>query len=241
MRYPSRQPIRRQGYGAHFGRGEGSRARGRAAHRRRRRPRSQGEQWVRANIPDSNGFAISEPAQPYGPTSRSLHSTDLAHCLLILCQRAFLFGELVRSLPAQPERVRRLHQCTVSALGPCGDCIGRTPFNVATELSAGTLRSSWPRRTATRTWSSSSSPPAPDSMSKATKGRAVVPTASAARHSTRQLTSRQDLCAHLGRVEGPHACGRAAHRRRRRTRRPEQQRVRPLFRVNWLCAVRLDS
>ncbi len=56
-----------------------------------------------------------EPAQPYGPTSRSLHSTDLAHCLLILSQRACLLGELLRSLPAQPERVRRPHPCTSSA------------------------------------------------------------------------------------------------------------------------------
>jgi hypothetical protein len=29
--------------------------------------------------------------------------------------------------------------------GHCADCIGRTLFNVATELSAGTLRSSRPR------------------------------------------------------------------------------------------------
>ena len=29
--------------------------------------------------------------------------------------------------------------------GHCADCIGRTPFNVATDISAGTLRSSWPR------------------------------------------------------------------------------------------------
>jgi hypothetical protein len=69
-------------------------------------------------------------------------------------------------------------------------------------------------------------------MSKTTKGTAVVPTASAARHSTQQLTCRQAHCAHLGRVEGPHSCGRAAHRRRRRTRCPEQRRVRPLCRLH---------
>jgi hypothetical protein len=69
-------------------------------------------------------------------------------------------------------------------------------------------------------------------MSKTTKGTAVVQTASATRYSTRQLTSRQAHCAHLGRVERPHACGRAAHRRRRWTRCPEQQRVRPLCRLH---------
>jgi hypothetical protein len=34
--------------------------------------------------------------------------------------------------------------------GHCADCIGRTPFNPATDFSAGALRSSGPRRTATR-------------------------------------------------------------------------------------------
>ena len=33
-----------------------------------------------------------------------------------LCRRACLFGELLRSLPAQPERVRRPHPWTASAL-----------------------------------------------------------------------------------------------------------------------------
>jgi hypothetical protein len=68
-------------------------------------------------------------------------------------------------------------------------------------------------------------------MSKTTKGTAVVQTASATRHSTRQLTSRQAHCAHLGRVERPHACGGAAHRRRRRTQRQVQRRVRSLSRL----------
>jgi hypothetical protein len=68
-------------------------------------------------------------------------------------------------------------------------------------------------------------------MFKTTKGRAVVPTASAARYSTRQLTSRQGHCAHLGRVQRPHARGRAAHRRRRRTQRQVQRRVRSLSRL----------
>jgi hypothetical protein len=56
----------------------------------------------------------------------------------------------------------------------CGaDCIGRTLLNPATDFSAGALRSSGPRWRATRLWSSSSSPPAPPSMSKKTKGRAL--------------------------------------------------------------------
>jgi hypothetical protein len=45
--------------------------------------------------------------------------------------------------------------------GRCADCIGRTLFNAATDFSAGTLRSSGPRRRATRSWSSCSSTPAP--------------------------------------------------------------------------------
>jgi hypothetical protein len=68
-------------------------------------------------------------------------------------------------------------------------------------------------------------------MSRTTKGAApgptVAPTASAARYSTRQLTSRQAHCAHLGRDGGPHACGRAAHRRRRRPQCPRKRRVGP--------------
>jgi len=114
--------------------------------------------------------------------------------------------------------------------GHCADSIGRKPFIAATDFSAGTLRSSRPRVGATRSWSSSSSLPAPDSTSRTTKGRAVVPTASAARHSTQQLISRQGHCAHLGRDERPDARGRAAHRRRRYPRCPEQSRVRPLCR-----------
>ena len=93
-------------------------------------------------------------------------------------------------------------------------------------------------------WSSSSSPPARNSMSRTTKGRAlgpiVTPTASAARYSTRQLTSRQVHCAHLGRFNGPHARGRAAHRRRRRPRCPEQQWVGPLGRLHRLYACHLN-
>jgi hypothetical protein len=58
------------------------------------------------------------------------------------------------------------------------------------------------------------------------------------RYSTRQLTSRKGHCAHLGRVEGPHTLGRAAHRRRRETRCPEQLRVRPLCRLHRPHAVR---
>jgi hypothetical protein len=77
-------------------------------------------------------------------------------------------------------------------------------------------------------------------MSRITNGTAVVPTASAARHSTQQLTSRQGHCAHLGRVGGPDARGRAAHRRRRCPRCAEQLRVRPLCRLHRpsACAVR---
>ncbi len=42
-----------------------------------------------------------EPAQPFSgrPVDRCTQ-TDLAHCRLILCQRACLLGELLRSLPA---------------------------------------------------------------------------------------------------------------------------------------------
>jgi hypothetical protein len=70
-----------------------------------------------------------------------------------------------------------------SALGgDCGaDCIGRMLLNPATDFSAGALRSSWPRRTATRPWSSSSSPPAPPSTSKKTTGRNVGPSSLALR------------------------------------------------------------
>jgi hypothetical protein len=59
--------------------------------------------------------------------------------------------------------------------GRCADFIGRTLFNAATDFLAGSLRSSWPRQRARRLWSSSSSPPAPDSMSRPAKGTALVP------------------------------------------------------------------
>ena len=97
---------------------------------------------------------------------------------------------------------------------------------------AGALHSSWARWRATRRWSSSSSPPARESMSRTITGRALgpigSPTSSGARYATRQLTFRQVHCAQLGSVTRPHARGRAAHRRRRRPRCPELQWVRPL-------------
>ncbi len=87
-----------------------------------------------------------------------------------------------------------------SALGgDCGaDCIGRMLLIPTADFSAGTLRSSGPRRTATRLWWSSSSPRARDSMSKTITGRALVATASAARYSTRQRTSLGRFTALIG-------------------------------------------
>jgi hypothetical protein len=61
VRCPSRQPTRGQVHCAHGGHRNGSHGRGESAHCRRRRPRRQGEQRVRANMPDCN-CAISEPA-----------------------------------------------------------------------------------------------------------------------------------------------------------------------------------
>ena len=72
--------------------------------------------------------------------------------------------------------------------GPCGDCIGRKLPKLETDFSAGSLRSSRPRRTATRSWSSSSSPPAPPSTSKKTTGRDVGPSELALRYQNRNLT-----------------------------------------------------
>ena len=70
-------------------------------------------------------------------------------------------------------------------------------------------------------------------------GPTVMPAASAARYSTRQPTSRQAHCAHLGRDGGPHARGRAAHRRRRETRCPKHSRVGPVCRLHrpHACAI----
>ncbi len=76
-----------------------------------------------------------------------------------------------------------------SALGgDCGaNCIGRMLLNPATDFSAGALRSSGPRRTDTRSWSTSSSPLAPPSMSRTTMGRALVPSELTLRYQNRQL------------------------------------------------------
>ena len=66
--------------------------------------------------------------------------------------------------------------------------------NRPADFSPGALHSSWPRCSATRSWSSSSSPPAPPSVSRTAMGRACVPTATALR--VRHLI-RTDRC--LGR------------------------------------------
>ena len=143
---------------AHLGRSKGMHERDRAAHCRRRRPRRQGQRWVRANIPDRTGCAISEPAA---------------------------------------------------------------------DSWAGALRSSTLHTTVTRSWSSSSSPPAPASMSRTTMG--------ASQYTRLQRLcdiragsrlSRKVHCAHLGHVGGSRARGEAAHRRRRRPRSQGEQWVR---------------
>ena len=91
-------------------------------------------------------------------------------------------------------------------------------------FSEGTLRSSWAQQRDARAWSSSSLPPAPASMSRTSMG-------------TGQYFRLQRLCdiragcrlpgqidcAHRGCGEGSRACGRAAHRRRRRPRSQQQQ------------------
>jgi hypothetical protein len=46
----------------------------------------------------------------------------------------------------------------------------------------------------------------------------IYPTATAVRYPSRQPTRGQGHCAHVGRREGSHSCGRAAHCRRRRPR-----------------------
>jgi hypothetical protein len=72
-------------------------------------------------------------------------------------------------------------------------------------------------------------------------GYARVAAASPARYSTRQLTSRQEHCTHLRRGEGPHARGRAAHRRRRETRCPKHSRVGPVWRLHRPHSIQLGN
>ena len=216
-RYSTRQPTSRQRHCAHLGRVRGPHAHSRGAHRRRRQTRCSEEQWVgplwRLRRPDAT------------QTSNRLLGRCTALIWAVLEGQTLVVEQLIAAGAA-------LDVQDSNGYGPCADCIGRTLLYPAAAFLADSLRSSRLRRRAKRWWSSSSSPPARNSMSRTTLGRARVASASAARYSTRQLTSRQVHCAHRGRGSGPHAGGRAAHRRRRRTRCPRKQRVGPLWRLH---------
>jgi hypothetical protein len=76
--------LSRQGYGAHLGRSKRSHKRDQAAHRRGRRPRCQRQRWVRANIPDCNGCAISEPAADFlGRGTALIWAAEKGHTLVV--------------------------------------------------------------------------------------------------------------------------------------------------------------
>jgi hypothetical protein len=270
VRYLGRQPIRWQGHCAHLGREGGSHGRGQAAHCRRRRPRCQAQQWVRANIPEFNGCAISEPAAdssagslrssgPRGRVTCSRSSSSFPPAPASISRATMGTSQYTRvrwlcDIRAGSRFVGRDtaliltaakgHTLVVKQLIAAGAGLdvkeqihGYGPiYSIATAVrypsrqptfSEGALRSCWPRTRVTHSWSSSSFPPAPASISRRTMGTSQytrLQWLSDVRAGGR--LSRQGHGAHQRRSRGAHRHHSRSHLRRRRCRCVEQRRVR---------------